>query len=267
MGRSLRPNAVNRVGGRDKPGHGEMRHERELSRICGLAAVHAVFARDPGRVERLFFEESVKDGVGPFCRALARARMPYRKVDGAELARIAGTVLHGGVVAVARPRPVLDFDAQTARQWAKNGKPVLILDGIGNPPNLGAIVRSAAFFGLEHIVLSDRPEQALPSDASLRVAEGGFEYLNLYRAPLPAALDELRPVYRVVGTAFSHRAVPSQWVRTRPVALVLGNEETGLDPTTIAACDEVVTIPGSDHVQSLNVTAAAAILIYLLTRS
>ena len=248
-------------------GESRSTHERELSRICGLAAVHAVFARDPGRVERMFFEESVKEQVGPFCRALARARKPYRQVDRAELARIAGTILHGGVVAVARPRPVLDFDPQTPRQWAKDRKPVLILDGIGNPHNLGAIVRSAAFFGLEHIVLSDRPEQALPSDASMRVAEGGFEYLNLYRAPLPAALDELRPVYRVVGTAFGHRAVPSQWVGARPVALVLGNEETGLDPATIAACDEVVAIPGSGHVQSLNVAAAAAILIYLLTRS
>jgi len=53
----------------------------------------------------------------------------------------------------------------------------------------------------------------------------------------------------------------------KPVALILGNEEKGLDPATLAACDEVVTIPGSGRVQSLNVAAAAAILIYLATRS
>ena len=53
----------------------------------------------------------------------------------------------------------------------------------------------------------------------------------------------------------------------RPIALVLGNEETGLDPDTIAACDDVVTIPGGSRVQSLNVAAAAAILIYTLTRN
>jgi len=240
--------------------------DRELQRICGLAAVRAVFARDPGRVERLFFEDRMKEQVGVFCRLLARSRKPYRRVDDVELARIAGTILHGGVVAIARPRPVLDLDPQAARRWAEDGSALVILDGIGNPHNLGAIARSAAFFGLERIVLTDHPEQALPSDASFRVAEGGFEHLNLYRAPLPAALGELRPSYRIVGTALGGRAAPDRWAADRPVALILGNEEAGLDPITMAACDEILTIPGSGHVQSLNVAAAAAILIYLLTR-
>ena len=241
-------------------------HERELQRICGLAAVRAVFARDPGRVERLFFEDGMKELVGPFCRLLARARKPYRRVDDAELARIAGTILHGGVVAIARSRPLLDFDPQVARRWGEDGRPLIVLDGIGNPHNLGAIARSAAFFGLERIVLSDRAEQALPSDASFRVAEGGFEHLDLYRASLPAALDELRQCYRVVGTALDCSTVPDRWVADRPIALILGNEEAGLDPITMARCDEIVTIPGSGYVQSLNVAAAAAILIYLLMR-
>ena len=244
----------------------KMRHERELQRICGLAAVRAVFARDPGRVERLFFEDSMKELVGPLCRLLARARKPYRRVDNAELARIAGTILHGAVVAIARPRPLLDLDPQAARRWAEDGRPLLVLDGIGNPHNLGAIARSAAFFGLERIVLSDRAEQAQPSDASFRIAEGGFEHLDLHRASLPAALDELRQCYRVVGTALDRSAVPDRWVTDRPIALILGNEEAGLDPITMARCDEIVTIPGSGYVQSLNVAAAAAILIYLLTR-
>jgi TrmH RNA methyltransferase len=241
-------------------------HERGLLRICGLAAVRALFERDPSRVERLFFEDRMKGEVGPFCQMLARERKPYRQIDKAELARVAGTVLHGGVVAIARPRPVVDFVPDAAREWAKDGKPLLILDGVGNPHNLGAIVRSAAFFGLERMLLADRPDQALPSDASYRVAEGGFEHLNLHRAPLPAALRELRQVYRVVGTALGKRAPPAAWDGDRPVALVLGNEETGLDPATFTACDEVITIPGSGRVQSLNVAATAAILIYTLTR-
>jgi len=235
-------------------------------RICGPAAVRALFERDPGRVERLFFEDRMKGEVGPFCRMLARERKPYRQIDEAELARVAGTVLHGGVVAIARPRPVVDFVLDAAREWANDGKPLPILDGVGNPHNLGAIVRNAAFFGVERMLLADRPDQALPSDASYRVAEGGFEHLNLHRAPLPAALRELRQHYRVVGTALGQTAIPAGWSGSRPVALVLGNEETGLDPATLAECDEVVAIPGSGRVQSLNVAAAAAILIYQLTR-
>ena len=60
--------------------------------------------------------------------------------------------------------------------------------------------------------------------------------------------------------------MPDPWVIDRPIVLILGNEEAGLDPITMARCDEIVTIPGSSYLQSLNVAAAAAILIYLLTR-
>ena len=242
-------------------------HERQLLRICGLAAVSALFEQDAGRVERLFFESNLSREVGPFCQNLARDRKPYRQADKAELARVAGTVLHGGIVAIARPQPILDFVPEALREWALSGKPLLLLDGIGNPHNLGAIVRSAAFFGIDRIVLADSPDQALPSDASYRVAEGGFEHLSLYRAPIRVALDVLRQHYRIVGTALGRKAVPVTWTCDRPVALVLGNEENGLDRATLAACGEVGTIPGSGRVQSLNVAAAAAILLYALTRS
>jgi RNA methyltransferase, TrmH family len=242
-------------------------HERELLRVCGLAAVRALFERDPGRVERLFFEPGMRGELDAFCRGLARARKPYRQVDGAELARIAGTMLHGGAVAVARPRPVTDLDPEALAVWAQDGKPLVILDGVGNPHNLGAIARTAAFFGLGRIVLVDRPDQALPSDAAYRVAEGGLEYLTLCRARLPAALRELRHAYRVVGTSLAMGSLPEKRAGGAPVALLLGNEETGLDAATLAACDDVVRIPGGGQVQSLNVASAAAILIYLLTRS
>ena len=242
-------------------------HERELLRICGLAAVQAVFDRDSGRVERRFFEPALRGELDAACRALARARKPYRQVDGAALARIAGTPLHGGIVAIARPRPLVDLDPEAARAWARDGKPLLILDGIGNPHNLGAIARSAAFFGLPRIVLADRPGQALPSDAAHRVAEGGLEHVALYRARLPVALPALRRAYRILGTSLVGGSTAIGPSRDRPVALILGNENSGLEAATLALCDEVVRIPGRGTVQSLNVASAAAILIYLLTRS
>jgi TrmH RNA methyltransferase len=239
---------------------------RDLLRICGLAAVAVVFARDSGRVERLFFEPRLRARAGGFCEALARGRKPYRQIEAAELSRIAGTVLHGGIVAVARPRPLVELDPRMASLWAADGRPLVILDGVGNPHNLGAIARTAAFFGLERIVLADRPEQALPSDASYRVAEGGLEEVTAYRARLRDALLRLRPAYRILGAGLDRRARPLQGVG-RPAALVFGNEERGLGGATLAACDEIVTIPGGGRVQSLNVAAAAAILIYELTRA
>ena len=254
---------------RNKPSAQPVRplHERELLRICGLAAVRALFEQDPGRVERLFFELALRNELDASCLTLARARKPYRQVDAAELTRIAGTVLHGGAVAIARPRPLVDLDTAAARLWAREGMPLLILDGVGNAHNLGAIVRSAAFFGLARIVLADRPDQALPSDAAYRVAEGGLEQVTLYRAALPTALRALRRAYRVVGTSLAGGLAELDPNGDRPVALILGNEKTGLAPETLRLCDEVVRIRGNGRVQSLNVASAAAILIYLITRS
>jgi RNA methyltransferase, TrmH family len=239
---------------------------RTLARIAGLPAVAALFAVAPERVERLFFDARMKTAVGAFCAALAQARKPYRLVGADELERVAGTVLHGGVVAVAQPRPLPPLDLADAPGWARDGRMLLLLDGIGNPHNLGAIARSAAFFGLTRLVLSDHPEQAAPSDASYRVAEGGLEHVALYRAAgFAAMLRGLRASYRVLGTVLAKgQPLPTLRPAERPFAVVLGNEETGLPRATLAACDELVTIPGAGQVQSLNVSASAAILIYAL---
>jgi TrmH RNA methyltransferase len=199
-------------------------HGRELLRICGLAAVRALFECDPGRVERLFFEPAHQGELAAFCQVLARSRKPYRQVDAADLARVAGTMLHGGAVAIARPGPLSNFVSKTVSDWAQDGKPLLILDGVGNPHNLGAIARSAAFFGLDRLVLADRPDQALPSDAAYRVAEGGLEHLVVYRAQLPAALRELQGPYRVVGTSPGGGPPLVKRAVDHPIALILGNE-------------------------------------------
>ena len=242
-------------------------HEK-LARIAGLRAIAALFAKDPSRVERLFFTRQCQPLVSDYCALLARRRRPFRLVGTEELARIAGTVLHGGVVALARPRAIGALRMADAVDWARDGKLLLLLDGVGNPHNLGAIARTAAFFGLPRLVLSDHPSQALPSDASQRVAEGGLEFLDVFRATRFAeTLRELRRFYLVAGaSADGGRPVEVLPRADRPVALVLGNEEDGLPPETLSACEQLVTIAGSGAVQSLNVAASAAILIYALDR-
>jgi TrmH RNA methyltransferase len=254
-----------RQGAAPEPPPRERTHERDLVCVCGLAAVKALFASDRARVERLFFEPRLAAELLPARRALARMHKPYREADADELARIAGTMRHGGVVAVTRPRPLAAFDPKLVAGWARDGRPLVVLDGIGNPHNLGAIVRSAAYFGVARIVLADRPEQALPSAASYRIAEGALDRVTLYQAPLAVALPALRRCYRLVGTALGQGVALGALRSDRPVALILGNEEHGLDGATLQLCDTVVTIPGSGEVQSLNVAAAAAVLLYALS--
>ncbi len=253
------------AGRRDRP-RDDFVHQRDLVRVVGANAVKALFARAPERIERLFFVPEAKESAAGYCRVLAKSRRVFREVPPEEIVRIAGTPMHGGIVAVARPQPVRDFDPAEAGRFAEIAPLLPILHGVSNPHNLGAIARSAAFLGIKRLVLSDHPAQAGLSDAALRTAEGGFEAFDVYRATaLPATLRRLKDHYRVIGAAPGIGLAPDRIPRDRPIALVLGNEETGLDSATLAACDEAVTIPGeSGAVQSLNVSVAAGILLYLL---
>lgn len=242
--------------------------KEDTEKVAGLPAVQALFARDPDRVLRLFFDDRLKPEATEFCKILAAARKPYRLVGTEELGKIAGTPMHGGILAVTRAKPVMEFDAEQAKTWSQDGRPLLILDGVGNPHNLGAIVRTMAFFGLDRLLVSDHPGQALPSEAAYRVAEGGLEWVQVIRVhDLAAELKRLRPFYRVVATALgAHRPLAQVLSKgDRPLAVVLGNEEVGLPAATLAACDDIATLPGSGRVQSLNVAATAAILIHLLS--
>ena len=150
-----------------------------------------------------------------------------------------------------------------------------MLDGVSNPHNLGAIARTAAFFGVKRMLLSDHAGQAMPSDAAYRVARGGLDMVELFKVrDLPAVLSALGPNYRVVGAALGTGQPPEAFAgNARPLALVMGNEEDGLSSETLAACDGIVTIPGTGpgpeavRMQSLNVAASSAILIHALLRS
>jgi TrmH RNA methyltransferase len=232
-------------------------------RICGVNAVTALFARRAGDVKRLFYSEAEKERAGPFCAAMAQRRLPYRMLDEADLARAAGTTHHGGLVAVAQPRriDIIDFVRPPRMEL------LLILDGVSNPHNLGAIARSAAFFGVTAMLLHETPRQAMPSDAAYRTAEGGLEHLVLHKTRnLRKALAALDPFYRTVATTLSPDASPLQGLpRDRPIALVLGNEEHGVSFDALEGCRRRVRILGRGPVQSLNVAQAAAVVLAALT--
>jgi TrmH RNA methyltransferase len=183
------------------------------------------------------------------------------------LQRIAGTTHHGGMVAVARPRGVILLDVANLPPILWSAPVLPILDGIGNPHNLGAIARSAAFFGCKALVISGDDRQARLSDAALRTAEGGMEALALFHAPdLPALLRALAPQMLSLAAVARDGVAPEALPRGRPFALVLGNEEKGLSRESIAASAARVTLPGSGAVESLNVSVAAAVLIHALWR-
>ena len=222
--------------------------------ICGLAAVRARFQRDPGSIVRLFFDLPTSKKVGAMCSSMAAARKVYRCVEPKELEKIADSIHHGGIVAVVEDTPPPAPKPADVAVWGARRENLVVLDRIGNAHNLGAIVRTAAYFAVPRIVISGDAGAARPGAAAYRVAEGGMDAVEICATPsIPAFLRTLAASgYDVVGAA----------TRGAPWALVLGNEEHGLASAVASSCTRLVTIPGSGSVESLNVSAAAAILIH-----
>ena len=244
--------------------------QKELN-VCGWQAVTTLFARHPGDVRRLFFDQATGKRTGELCALLAREKKVYRQVTPAELEKIAGTVHHGGIVAVIGERPMKKITHEVLAGWGRAAAPLLLLDRVSNANNVGAIVRTAAFFGVRSIVVADHPAQALPGEAAYRVAEGGMEFVDFYRVPsLAEFCPELKRRYFLIGTSLSGSQLTPAEVKqrdlrasgSRPPAIILGNEEKGIAPALAAQCDRLVKIPGANTVESLNVSAAAAVLCW-----
>lgn len=249
--------------------------------VCGLTAVKALFDTRPTAIKRLFFDLATGRRVGGISGYLAGQRKIYRQVLAEELEKIAGTVHHGGIVAIIDQPALRTPAAEDLSRWAKAGKPVVLLDRIGNAHNLGAIVRTLAFFGIENLVVAAGESAARPGESSYRVAEGGMEHVQVWVAADFAKLCmELRAAgFAVVGTAVRGPELRSMrreeflpkptgkdpvGAVKRPIALVLGNEEAGLAPDVAQACERLVRIPGAGKVESLNVSAATAVLVAAL---
>lgn len=235
--------------------------------VCGWQAVSTLFARHPDEVIRLFFDPTTGKRAGEMCSLLAKSKRIYRQVPPAELEKVAGTVHHGGIVAVIAERPLRRVTREVLVQWTRERAPLLLLDRVSNANNLGALVRTAAYFGVRSIIVPDAPGAALPSEAAYRVAEGGMEFVDFYRVPaLPEFCQELKRSHYLIGTSLrgtqlSPREVTARGL-PRPPAVVLGNEEKGIAPGVANACDRLVKIPGAETVESLNVSAAAAVLCW-----
>ncbi len=240
------------------------RAEAERERVVGLAAAYAVMRARPADVLAIAHAASARRDLRELLREAARRRIAYREVEPEELARIADTVHHEGVCLSVRPRPRAQI-ADLARALASGGV-LLALDHVENPHNVGALLRSAAYFGARGLLLASPRERAL-TPAAVRIAEGGAECVPTCIVPgLGAPLAALRAEGISIIGADAHRGEPATRFRfPARVVIVLGSERHGLAREVEQRCDALVHIPGTDAVESLNVSVAAGILLALCT--
>jgi len=241
--------------------------QRHELAICGLESVRALASVRPDAVRRFFYSEDHVREFGPLCARLAGLKRAYRLVSPAELQRLSGTHHHQGVVAMVEDRPLPPVTDSVLETWSRNNARIVVLDSIGDDHNLGSIARSAAFFGWEALVTGNDDEGARLTTSAFRVARGALERIKVY-ADESAARFVNRCGGRLQTVGADHRGASSlQSIAklTGPLALVLGNEESGLSPAVRNACSSLVRIDGAGTVESLNVSQAAAVFLYSLS--
>ncbi len=215
-------------------------------------------------------EVLIESGMGPapileeISDLAAEARVPVREVSAGRLRSQARTESPQGVVARAQALPEADLD-----ELMSVPSPFLVLfDGVTDPGNLGAALRSAEGAGVTGVILP-RHRAVHLSPTVTKAAAGAIEYMPIALVGgLPSTIDRLRRAgVLVVGLdAGADRAVDRLAVGARPVALVLGAEGTGLGRLVRQRCDVLAGIPLDGAIASLNVAAAAAVACFELRR-
>lgn len=194
----------------------------------------------------------------------AQARVPVRRVSRSRLDAEATTEAPQGVLAHARPLPEADFD-DLARD---PGAFLLAVDGVTDPHNLGALLRSAEGAGATGALLA-RHRAVHVTATVAKAAAGAIERVPMaVVAGLPAALARAKDLgCWVVGLAEDgDQSLFDLTVATEPVVLVVGSEGTGLSRLARARCDLVVSIPMRGRLPSLNVSAAGALALFEVAR-
>ena len=233
--------------------------------IHGRKACQALFKQRPEAIRRIFYRREGAQELGDMLRWAAARKLVYREVSDDELAKLAKTNHHEGLVLVTNPmrfRRMNYLEAGQSGLW-------LGLDRVENPHNLGAILRTAAFFGLNGVVVGGVSEGEKVNGAAIRVAQGGAEHLAICAEPdLPSLLHNLvSEGWQVMGLETGGESLATVLPATRPWMLVAGHEAYGLGLETRQACGQLVTIPGAGAVGSLNVSVAVGVALGLLVGS
>ncbi len=235
------------------------RQRAEETRVYGENACQALFEHRPDAIVRAWFIQSVTPRFKEALRWMAANRKAYHVVDDAELTKASGTEHHGGVCFLIKKR-----NGTTVTQWIEKDLEqdcVLALEDIGNPHNLGGIMRSCAHFGVKGLLVQDAG--LLESGAAVRTAAGGAEHVQAVTGErFGEALKQFRDAGYSIVTTSSHRGTPLfQAELPAKMVLVLGQEQDGISDATFADADLRISIDGTGNVESLNVSVATGVLL------
>jgi TrmH RNA methyltransferase len=239
-----------------KPPHFD---REERTKYYGVQCCLAIFEHRRADIKRIFVTPEREEAFDHVLEWAERKRIPFKIAEYDELARVAATEHHEGVMIEARPLKLLAPGELVRKLTDLQRGLILLMEGVENPHNVGAILRTACFFGVNGVILQSQNVNSL-SGAACRIAEGAAEHLPIaftkdYEATFNALKN--RGWSFVATTPHEARSMYSvKWANK--VVLMFGAEGTGLSPAALESADVRVVVPRIGALESLNVSAAVA---------
>ena len=232
-----------------------------MSRLAGIHAVREALVAGQALERVVIAHGRHGERIEEIVRLARQRGVPVRFEDRRHVDRLAGTREHQGVVALGAAKPALALE-DLLQKPSRKGL-ILLLDGVEDPQNLGAVVRTALAAGADAVVIPERRAAGL-TEAVARASAGALAHLGVARVKnLARAMEELKEAgYWLVG--LDERAEKSYLEAdlTGSVGIVLGGEGKGLHELVRKRCDLLVSIPTTGPVRSLNVSVAAAVVLF-----
>jgi 23S rRNA (guanosine2251-2'-O)-methyltransferase len=238
-----------------------------MDKLTGIHAVkEALEAARP--LEYVLVAKGRQDTRAEGIVQLARRNgIPVRFEERSQLDRAAGTRDHQGVVAIGATRAANTFGDILAS--ANKGKPglIVLLDGVEDPHNLGAIIRTALAAGAHGVIIPERRAAGL-TDTVARASAGALAHLPVAKVTnLARTMEEMKEAgYWLVGLDERADKSYTEVDYTSPTGIVMGGEGGGLHELTRKRCDFVVSLPTVGPVKSLNVSVASGVVLFEAVR-
>lgn len=239
----------------------EKKQPKTESKVYGKNACRMVFNHRPDDIIKLYLSEKAALDFTDLMKFLAKNKKAYHLVSDQELEKIAESRHHGGIVLVVKSKTIEILETYLLKN-RKEKDCLLMLDGVSNSHNLGAICRTAAHFGISGIVMTN-PE-LLQSGAALRTAEGGIEFVNGIKClELPIGIKLLKDNGYTLITTSSHKGTSLNNTKLpKKSVIIFGEEMFGVSKNVAKNADIELSITGTGNVESLNVSVAASLILY-----
>jgi 23S rRNA (guanosine2251-2'-O)-methyltransferase len=229
------------------------------------SVVEALRAKIPAKELLIAERTEVDEKIAESLRLAKNQNLAVKEVPRATIDGVTGTTTHQGIALVIKPFNYTDFDQMLANSKTEDGPGLIIgMDGVTDPHNLGAIVRSAAAFGADGVVIPERRNASMTGSA-WKASAGAAARMPISQVTnLVRSIEDAKKAgYFVVGLAADgDEELPNFSLAEESVYVIVGSEGKGLSRLAREKCDLVLSIPMSSEVESLNASVATAIVMH-----